>query len=88
MNSRRTLRLKECRTLPSAPPQGPSLRLADGGDLLAAVLFGKSLLFPSEKEADIAGHSSRILEHLCFKAKAERPEVIAPEFVAELGAAF
>jgi sodium/hydrogen antiporter len=31
------------------------------------------LLFPREKEADVARHSSRILEHLCLKAKAERP---------------
>jgi hypothetical protein len=47
----------------------------------------KGLLSPHEKEPDIARNSPRILEHLRPKAKAERPEVIAPEFIAELGPA-
>src|SRR5215831_1577725 len=45
---------------------------------------GEFVLFPREKEADVTGHTSRIFEYLCLKAKAERPQVIAPEFVAEL----
>jgi NhaP-type Na+/H+ or K+/H+ antiporter len=44
-------------------------------------------LLPGEEEADVAGHSSRILDHLCLQAKTERPQVIMPEFVAELGSA-
>src|SRR5215471_4249013 len=46
------------------------------------------VLFPREKEADVAGHTSRIFEYLCLKAKAERTQVIAPEFVAELRSPF
>src|SRR4029077_18055263 len=48
----------------------------------------KCVLLPSKKEADIAGHSSRILEPLSLQTKAERPEVIVPEFVAEFGPTF
>src|SRR5215472_18711444 len=44
-------------------------------------------LFPREKEADVTGHTSRIFEYLCLKAKAERPQVMVPELVAELGSA-
>src|SRR5262249_38489981 len=43
-------------------------------------------LLPGEEEADIAGHSSRVLQHLGPQPEAERPQVFVPEFVAELGA--
>src|SRR6516162_10234477 len=42
---------------------------------------------PSKDQADIAGHATRILEHLGPEVEAERPEVLMPEFVSGLGAA-
>ena len=42
---------------------------------------------PGEKEADIARHPPGILEYLGPEMEAERPQVIAPEFVTELGSA-
>src|SRR5690348_13947499 len=39
-------------------------------------------LSPGEKEADIAGHAPRIVEHLSPQVETERAQVIAPEFVA------
>jgi hypothetical protein len=35
-------------------------------------LLKDGLLFPGQEEADVAGHSSRILDHLCLKPEAER----------------
>ena len=46
-----------------------------------------SLGLPSKDQADIAGHTTRILEHLGPEVEAERPEVLMPEFVSGLGAA-
>jgi hypothetical protein len=43
------------------------------------------LELPGENEADVAGHSSRIFEDFSPEPEPERPQVIAPEFVAELG---
>src|SRR5215813_2579929 len=37
---------------------------------------------PGKKETDVSGHSSRILQHLSPEVKSERPQMIAPEFVA------
>src|SRR5260370_14825277 len=45
------------------------------------------LLLPGKKEADIAGHSSRIFEDLGLQPKAEWSQVFTPEFEAELGSA-
>src|SRR6266446_10456632 len=45
------------------------------------------LLLPSKKEADIAGHSSWILDDLGLQPKAEWSQVFTPEFEAELGSA-
>jgi Transposase DDE domain len=47
----------------------------------------KVLGLPGEDKADVAGHSSRIFEDFRPEPEAERPQVIAPEFVAELGSA-
>ena len=46
-----------------------------------------SLGLPSKDQADVAGHATRILEHLGSEVEAERPEVLMPEFVSGLGAA-
>ena len=46
-----------------------------------------SLGLPSKDQADIAGHTTRILEHLGPEVEAEWPEVLMPEFVSGLGAA-
>jgi hypothetical protein len=54
-------------------------RLADRSPAEAGIAL------PGEEEADVAGHSSRIFQHLSPEVEAERPQMIAPEFVAELG---
>ena len=65
----------------------PTHRLQPDRMNIDAPCFRKTVsLFPRKKEADVAGHSSGILEHLRFETKAERSEVIAPEFVTELWA--
>jgi len=65
----------------------PRHRLQPDRMNIDAPCFRKTVsLFPRKKEADVAGHSSGILEHLRFETKAERSEVIAPEFVTELWA--
>jgi hypothetical protein len=46
-----------------------------------------ALGLPGEKEADIARHPPGILEYLGPEMEAERPQMIAPEFVTELGSA-
>src|SRR5215831_16343694 len=46
-----------------------------------------SLGLPSKDQADVAGHTTRILEHLGPEVEAEWPEVLMPEFVSGLGAA-
>src|SRR3984893_5353659 len=76
-----------------------SLPPASGSSFLASVIGSslriqpflrncpKCVLLPAENEADIARHAARILEHFSFEVEAERPELIAPEFVSEVGAA-
>jgi len=44
-------------------------------------------LFPNKKEADVAGHSTGVFEHLGLQSEAERPQVIVPELVCHLGPA-
>src|SRR5215831_16137466 len=46
-----------------------------------------ALGLPGKKEADIAGHSSWILEHLSLEMEPERSQVLVPEFVTSLGSA-
>jgi hypothetical protein len=48
------------RAISGARPAGLSIVLKDG------------LLSPGQKEADVAGHSSRIFDYLCLKSEAER----------------
>src|SRR4051794_25082263 len=43
---------------------------------------------PGNEEADIAGHSSRILEHLRPEVEPLRPEMIVPKFIASARPAF
>jgi hypothetical protein len=45
-------------------------------------------LFPGDKEADVTGHSSRILKDLGLQPEAERSQVLVPEIVSSLGSAF
>src|SRR5262249_27173621 len=45
-------------------------------------------LLPGKEEADIAGHSSRVLEDLRPEVEAERSQMVVPELIGGLGPAF
>src|SRR6516162_11879446 len=74
-------------TCSRASSRSYSLRFSLSSAVGSAFFSPGMRALPGEDEADVAGHTSRIFEHLGPKMKTERPEVLVPEFVGSLGAA-
>src|SRR5215468_9245070 len=60
---------------------------ADWKVLLSVYRPRRNCLLPGEDEADVAGHTARILEHLGLEVEAEWSQVLVPEFVSGFGPA-